>query len=172
MKIEKNRVVSLSYNLHVPESEGNGEELVEQTSPENPFVFLLGGGNLLEAFENNLIGKTTGEGFDFIIPAANAYGEYDADKLAEIPIEAFQGPDGSIDEEMVQPGNELPMVDNDGNRLLGIVDEVTPEFVRMDFNHPLSGNDLHFTGIILNVREATHDEIAHGHVHGPHGHQH
>ena len=68
MKIEKNRVVSLSYNLHVPESEGNGEEMVEQTSPENPFVFLFGSGNLLESFENNLIGKTTGEGFDFIIP--------------------------------------------------------------------------------------------------------
>jgi FKBP-type peptidyl-prolyl cis-trans isomerase SlyD len=119
-----------------------------------------------------LVGKTTGEGFDFIIAAASGYGEYDADKLAEIPIEAFQGPDGSIDEEMVQPGNELPMVDSDGNRLLGIVDEVTPEFVRMDFNHPLAGSDLHFTGIILNVREASQDEISHGHVHGPHGHQH
>ena len=172
MKIEKNRVVSLSYKLYVQESEGNGEELVEQTSSENPFVFLFGSGNLLESFENNLVGKTTGEGFDFIIAAASGYGEYDADKLAEIPIEAFQGPDGSIDEEMVQPGNELPMVDSDGNRLLGIVDEVTPEFVRMDFNHPLAGSDLHFTGIILNVREASQDEISHGHVHGPHGHQH
>ena len=172
MKIEKNRVVSLSYNLHVPEMEGEGEELVEQTNPENPFVFLYGSGNLLEEFEKNLHGRGAGESFDFVIASALAYGDYDSDKLAEIPIQAFQAPDGSIEEEMIQVGNELPMVDSEGNRLLGVVDEVTDTYVRMDFNHPLAGSDLHFRGIILNVREASAEEISHGHVHGPGGHHH
>jgi FKBP-type peptidyl-prolyl cis-trans isomerase SlyD len=173
MIIEKNMVVSVSYSLHIPEEEeGTGEEMVEQTSADNPFVFLFGSGGLIEAFEKNLAGKKMGDTFDFFIAAAEGYGDYDNDKLANIPIDAFKGEDGEIDSEMIQIGNELPMVDNEGNRLLGIVEEVTEQIVRMDFNHPLAGNDLHFTGHVLSVRPATPEEISHGHVHGPHGHQH
>jgi FKBP-type peptidyl-prolyl cis-trans isomerase SlyD len=113
-----------------------------------------------------------GDAFDFFISATQAYGDYDEDKLVDIPIEAFKGEDGELDTEMVQIGNELPMVDTDGNRLLGIVEEVTDKVVRMDFNHPLAGNDLHFTGYVINVREASQEEISHGHVHGQGGHHH
>jgi len=172
MIIEKNRVVSVSYSLHIPEEEGHGEEMVEQTTAENPFVFMFGAGGLIEAFENNLAGKKMGDAFDFFITAANAYGDYDEDKLADIPIEAFRSEDGELDTEMVQIGNELPMVDNDGTRLLGIVEEVTDKVVRMDFNHPLAGSDLHFTGYVINVREASAEEISHGHIHGAGGHEH
>lgn len=172
MIIEKNTVVSVSYSLHIPEEEGNGEEMVEQTTAENPFIFLFGGGNLIEAFETNLAGKKIGDTFDFFINAAEGYGEYDEDKLADIPIDAFRTPDGDIDTDMVQIGNELPMVDSDGNKILGVVEEITDQYVRMDFNHPLSGNDLHFTGHVLHVRPASAEEISHGHVHGPDGHHH
>jgi FKBP-type peptidyl-prolyl cis-trans isomerase SlyD len=173
MIVEYNKVVSVSYSLHVPEEEeGFGEELVEQTSNDNPFVFLFGSSGLIEEFESNLAGKKAGDSFDFFISSANAYGDYDHDKLADIPIGAFKGEDGELDTEMVQIGNELPMVDNEGKRLVGIVEEVTDSVVRMDFNHPLAGSDLHFTGYVLNVREATPEEISHGHVHGPHGHEH
>ena len=64
------------------------------------------------------------------------------------------------------------MSDNDGNQLRGKIVEVDEENVKMDFNHPLAGTDLHFSGEVLEVREATEDEIAHGHAHGPHGHHH
>ena len=73
---------------------------------------------------------------------------------------------------MFQVGAVVPMSDNEGNHLRGNIIEVTPEYVKMDFNHPLAGTDLHFSGEILSVRDATQDEIAHGHAHGPGGHQH
>jgi len=64
------------------------------------------------------------------------------------------------------------MSDNEGNHMRGQVKEITTEIVKMDFNHPLAGTDLHFKGEILDLREATADELAHGHVHGPGGHHH
>lgn len=168
MKIGKNAVVSVNYNLSL---KGTGEQ-VEQTSKEQPFVFLFGAGNLLPDFENNLANKQVGDSFDFFIDAANGYGLRDEQHVVMIPIEAFQGEDGKLDEENVKVGVTLPMVDNEGNRLYGQVLEINAEHVKMDFNHPLAGADLHFKGEVLEVREATADEIAHGHVHGPHGHHH
>ncbi len=168
MVIENNKVVSVNYNLSIKET---GEQ-VEQTSKEHPFVFLFGAGGLLEDFENNLKGKKSGDTFDFFIEHSRGYGVRDEQHVVMIPVEAFLGDDGKIDSENVKPGVTLPMVDNDGNRLYGKVLEITTEHVKMDFNHPLAGQNLHFKGEILEVRTATPDELAHGHVHGEHGHQH
>ena len=168
MKIENNSVVSVNYNLSI---KGTGEQ-VEQTSKEHPFVFLFGAGGLLPDFENNLAGKTTGDTFDFFIDAKNGYGTRDEQHVVMIPIDAFLGEDGKLDAENVKVGVTLPMVDNEGNRLYGNVMEITAEHVKMDFNHPLAGKDLHFKGEVLEVRAASQEEIAHGHVHGPHGHHH
>lgn len=168
MKIDNNTVVSVNYNLSI---KGTTEQ-VEQTSKEHPFVFLFGAGGLLPDFEKNLNGKNPGDAFDFFIDAANGYGVRDEQHVVMIPIEAFQGEDGKLDEENVKVGVTLPMVDNEGNRLYGQVMEITAEHVKMDFNHPLAGKDLHFKGEVLDVRAATEEELAHGHVHGPHGHHH
>jgi FKBP-type peptidyl-prolyl cis-trans isomerase SlyD len=168
MKIENNTVVSVNYNLSI---KGTGEQ-VEQTSKEQPFVFLFGSGGLLPDFESNLSGKQAGDSFDFFIDAANGYGTRDEQHVVMIPIEAFQGEDGKLDDENVKVGVTLPMVDNEGNRLYGQVLEINAEHVKMDFNHPLAGQDLHFKGEVLEVRQATEEEISHGHVHGPHGHHH
>jgi FKBP-type peptidyl-prolyl cis-trans isomerase SlyD len=73
---------------------------------------------------------------------------------------------------MVKVGNVLPMTDSDGNQMRGSVQEITGEHVRMDFNHPLAGQDLHFAGEVLEIRDATKEELSHGHVHGPGGHHH
>jgi FKBP-type peptidyl-prolyl cis-trans isomerase SlyD len=73
---------------------------------------------------------------------------------------------------MLFEGNIIPMMDQQGNRYEGRVMRVGENSVKMDFNHPLAGKTLYFTGTILDVRNATPDELAHGHVHGPHGHQH
>jgi FKBP-type peptidyl-prolyl cis-trans isomerase SlyD len=168
MVIENNTVVSVNYNLSL---KATGEQ-IEQTSKEHPFVFLFGAGGLLEDFENNLKGKKAGDQFDFFIDHARGYGVRDEQHVVMIPIAAFLGEDGKLDAENVKVGVTLPMVDNDGNRLYGKVEEITAEFVKMDFNHPLAGKDLHFKGEILNIRTASADEIAHGHVHGEHGHHH
>ena len=168
MTIEKNSVVSVNYTLTEKES---GVQ-VEQTSKEEPFVFIFGTGGLLEDFESNLSGKKAGDTFDFFVDHARGYGVHDAQHVVMIPVDAFTGEDGSFDTENVKVGVVLPMQDNEGNRLYGKVLEITDENVKMDFNHPLAGTDLHFTGEVLAVRAATADELAHGHVHGEHGHHH
>ncbi len=168
MTIENNKVVSVNYKLAI---KGTGEQ-VEETSKEHPFVFLFGAGGLLPDFENNLNGKKPGDMFDFFIDAAKGYGVRDDQHVVMIPIDAFLGEDGKLDAENVKVGVTLPMVDNEGNRLYGNVLEITAEYVKMDFNHPLAGKDLHFKGEVLDVRAATADEISHGHVHGEHGHHH
>lgn len=168
MIIEKNTVVSVNYLLSLKET---GEK-VEETSKENPFVFIFGTGGLLEDFESNLQGKKIGDTFDFFVEHKRGYGVRDEQHLVMIPIEAFLGEDGTFDKENVKVGVTLPMVDNEGNRLYGTVLEISAEHVKMDFNHPLAGKDLHFKGEVLEVRDATEEELAHGHVHGEHGHHH
>ena len=170
MKIEKNKVVSVNYHL-TGKLEDQPEELIEQTSTEAPFVFLFGAGGMLEDFEKNLDGKKTGDAFDFHIQADKAYGTHNSDYVAEIPKQAFHV-EGKFDSERVKEGEELPMLDSEGHQMQGLVVEVGEEHVVMDFNHPLAGYDLHFIGSILEVREATAEELDHGHVHGPHGHHH
>ena len=170
MIIENKKVVSVDYHLTVKEKEG--ERLVEKTEKGNPFVFLFGEGSLLESFENNIRGKKAGDAFDFFINHVNGYGKRDENHLVNIPIAAFKAEDGTIDTKAIQVGNTLPMVDDKGHKLQGIVEEITNEYVRMDFNHPLAGRDLHFVGEVLEIRNATADELSHGHVHGPGGHHH
>lgn len=89
-----------------------------------------------------------------------------------IPIDSFKSPDGTLDLNEIRVGNSLAMSDQDGNQLQGIILEITAVHVRMDFNHPLSSHELHFAGEITNVRQATSEELSHGHVHGPGEHHH
>ncbi|TND10274.1 MAG: FKBP-type peptidyl-prolyl cis-trans isomerase SlyD [Bacteroidetes bacterium] len=172
MNIADKHVVSVSYHLTVPDENGSAEQTVEKTSPEEPFTFLFGSGGLLPEFEKNLSGKIAGDSFDFRITAENGYGVYQIENIVNIPIQAFLDESGKLDTEMVVVGNSLPMMDNEGHRLMGVVKEVALNHVRMDFNHPLAGKELHFTGEVLLVRPATAEELDHGHVHGPGGHHH
>lgn len=170
MTITKNKVVSVNYHLS-SKFENDPEELVEQTSAEHPFVFLYGAGGLIPTFEKELDGKKAGDKFDFHIPAADGYGMYNDEYVAEIPKSAFLI-EGKFDETQITVGKEVPMMDAEGNQMFGLVLEVAEQHVAMDFNHPLAGHDLHFVGEVLEVRDATEEEISHGHVHGPHGHHH
>jgi FKBP-type peptidyl-prolyl cis-trans isomerase SlyD len=171
MTIDNKTVVSVNYRLMVS-SEGSEMELVEETSAERPFVFLFGVGNLLEEFEGHLRGLKSGDSFDFTISPENGYGLNTPENVVRIPMAAFVAEGEELDTEMVTPGNFLPMVDDQGNQMQGLVLEVGPEFVTMDFNHPLAGKNLHFSGSVNEIREASAEELAHGHVHGPGGHQH
>lgn len=168
MTIDLHSVVSLHYKLS---NHKNGEK-IEETSQSQPMVFLYGVGQLIPDFENNLQGKKTGDNFEFSIEAANAYGTRSDDNIVMIPLDVFRDESGKINTDEIKIGAMIPMSDNEGNMLRGTILDINDEAVKMDFNHPLAGIDLHFSGHITDVRPATEDEISHGHVHGPGGHQH
>lgn len=172
MSISLNSVVSVNYHLTVAGENGGEEITIEKTSTEDPFVFLFGGGQLLPEFEKNLSGKNKGDKFDFRVSAAEGYGEYQLDHIVSLPVANFLGEDGKLDSETIAVGKNVPMVDHEGHRLWGKVLEISLENIRMDFNHPLAGKELHFNGEVLDTRAATEEELAHGHVHGPGGHHH
>lgn len=168
MTIEKNKVVSVNYLL----TKKGTDDVIEQTSKEKPFVFIYGNGGLLEDFEDNLKDKKAGDTFDFPVDHERGYGKRDEQFLVNIPMEAFVGEDGKFDAENVKVGVTLPMVDKEGKPLYGTVLEIGEKEIKMDFNHPLADTDLHFKGEVLEIRDATAEELEHGHVHGEHGHEH
>ncbi len=170
MTVSHNKVVTVNYHLSA-NVEQETPELIEQTTKEHPFVFIFGGGQLLPDFEKNLLNKKVGDKFDFAVLPKNGYGVSDAQMVTKIPKEAFHV-DGVFDSERVIEGEELMMNDADGNELMGFVSEIGDDYVVMDFNHPLADHHLHFIGEILSIREATAEELDHGHVHGAGGHHH
>ena len=117
MKINKNTVVSLTYQLRLDNAQG---EIVETVTTENPFTMLFGAGNLLEAFESNLNGKIAGDHFEFFLTSEQAYGEILDEAITELPIEIFMV-DGKIDDKMLTIGNYIPMQDQNGYSLQGKV---------------------------------------------------
>ena len=163
MKIEPQHVVSLTYDLYVNNEEGT-EQLVESATQEQPLTFLFGAGQMLPKFEENLDGLATGDDYDFKLTAADAYGEYDEEAVANLPKEMFEGQD------MPEIGAVLPLQDNNGNHFQGQVVSVVEDAVLVDLNHPMAGQDLHFKGSIINVRPANPEELSHGHAHGADGH--
>lgn len=168
MKIENNTVVSMTYTL--TENNENGS-MIQEVNKDKPFVFLFGSGFLLPKFEENLIGLGAAAKYAFPLTTDIAYGPKRDDALMELDKNIFEI-DGKIDESILFVGNDIPMQNDEGNTLMGKVIEISDNKVKMDFNHPLAGIDLYFKGEIIDVREATTEEIEHGHVHGTEGHQH
>lgn len=156
MVISKNKMVSLTYDLRIGGAEG---ELIESATSEKPLSFVYGAGIMLPKFEALLEGMEQGKQFEINLKSADAYGEVDENAIVDLPKSIFMM-DGNFDEEVIAVGNTVPMMSSSGQRMNGLVLEITDETVKMDFNHPLAGEDLHFTGDILEVREATDEEIA------------
>ncbi|MFM1934858.1 MAG: Peptidylprolyl isomerase [Bacteroidota bacterium] len=170
MPIAQNNVVFISYQLAFPDENGQ-PDVVEIVDEKEPMVFIHGLSGLPEAFEKNLLGLNEGDTFDFSISAEDAYGNVDPNAIIQLPKSIFQA-EGQTADDILQIGNFIPMTDDQGNRMQGLVVAIEGESVTMDFNHPLAEKTLMFQGKILKIREATPDEIAHGHVHGEGGVQH
>ncbi|MFL0682610.1 FKBP-type peptidyl-prolyl cis-trans isomerase SlyD [Algoriphagus aquaeductus] len=171
MKINTNTVVGLTYELKVSKEEDGIESApfsVEIRDEEDPFYFLFGMSGLPEKFEELLEGKEEGEDFSFTLTMADAYGEPDEELVITLPKEQFSGERG-FSPEMLEEGNFLPLMDENGYSMQAKILKDLGEQLLLDFNHPLVGFDLHFEGNIMEVREATKEEIKHGHVHGEHG---
>lgn len=167
MPIAKNNVVFISYQLAFPDEDGQ-PDVVEIVDENEPMVFIHGLSGLPEAFEKNLLGLNEGDNFDFSISAEDAYGNVDPNAIIQLPKSIFQA-EGQIADDILKLGNFIPMTDDQGNRMQGLVVAIEDETVTMDFNHPLAEKTLIFQGKILKIREATPEEIAHGHVHGEGG---
>ncbi len=154
--IKPGKFVEVAYDLFV--GEDGEQELMEKATSEEPLRFVFGLGQMLESFEKQLATLKPGDTFDFVISSQDAYGDFDEDHVIELPKETFMV-DGKFDTDMIFQGNTVPMMDSNGNRLNGSVLEVKDNAVVMDFNHPLAGEDLHFVGSVLLVRDATPEEI-------------
>ncbi len=156
MGIDKNKMVTLTYDLHVDNDKG---ELIEQASTENPLQFLFGAGMMLPKFEEELAPLNSGESFEISIKNADAYGAVNKEAVVDLPKNVFLV-EGKFDDELIKVGNAVPMMSSNGQRMNGLVLEITEEIVKMDFNHPLAGEDLYFKGNVIEVREASEEEIA------------
>jgi len=158
MNISNHKVVSLSYELRV---DGKDGEIIETVNADRPLTFIFGTQSLVPGFERNIANLKTGDHFSFLLACDEAYGQALEEAVVEIPKTAFIM-NGEIDNDMFFEGNAIPMMDSQGNHLNGVITEVKDNSVVMDFNHPLAGDDLFFSGVVVDVREATPEELAHG----------
>lgn len=165
MEIKKDKVVSITYELRKDTEKG---EVVEKVTEENPLTFIYGVGGMLPKFEENLDGMKAGDEFKFGLNSEDAYGPVVENAVVDVPIDVFKV-DGQVDTNILQVGNMVPMMDNSGNRLNGLIKNIGDETVKMDFNHPMAGEDLFFAGTVKEVRDATEEELSHGHVHSKDG---
>lgn len=157
MKIEKDRVVTIKYELRERNPEG---QIIEIVKEENPLTFIFGTGRLLQSFENNLLEKKPGDDFSFVLEQKEAYGERREDMVINVPVSVFQTDDGKIDDNICKVGNRVPMMYSEGNQIVGTITEISETYIRMDFNHPMAGFDLCFKGEILEVRHPSDEELA------------
>jgi FKBP-type peptidyl-prolyl cis-trans isomerase SlyD len=171
MTISSEKVVALSYELSISATDVP-QRVIESVDKANPFYFLVGHSGLPEAFEQQLAGKAAGDNFTFTIDMMDAYGPIEQDAIMDLPNAIFTDQNGKFDSENVSIGKYLYLEDDNGQQHRGKVIGLKSETVTMDFNHPLSGFDLHFSGTVESVREAEEAELAHGHAHGPDGHHH
>jgi len=168
MTVGENKVVSMTYTLREESATG---QMIQKVTEERPFVYLFGIGGLLPAFKANLEGLIAGDDFSFVLKKDEAYGLPSDENIIRLDKKVFEI-DGVFDEAAIKVGEIIPMEDEQGYPLSGKVLEVADEGILVDFNHPLAGLELYFEGKILDVRDATREELAHGHAHGPHDHHH
>ena len=160
MKISENTFVALDYQLEVD------GQIADRSQPGQPLKFAYGMGMLLPKFEEAIAGLQPGDTFKFTLSAADGYGEIIKEAVVELPKNIFEI-DGVVEPGLLEVGNMIPMADQQGNRLMGRIVAVA-ETVTMDFNHPMAGKTLNFSGKIEEVREITPEDLQ-GFAGGPAG---
>lgn len=158
MTISTNQVVSIHYTL----TDDDGETL-DTSSGRDPLQYLHGAQNIIPGLESALEGKAVGDQLEVTLQPGDAYGEFDEELVQQVPLDAFEGV------EQIEPGMQFEARSPEGATQVVMVQEVTDEAVVVNGNHPLAGQVLHFDVSVEEVRAATDEEKAHGHVHGPGG---
>ena len=159
LTIQNNIVVTLDYTLKVD------NEIVDQSDEHGPIQFLQGSGQIISGLERELYGLKIGDKLEVIVPPADGYGELDVDAVGTVPLDEFPS------DFPLEKGINLQLKDKDDELLDAYVEDLDDENVYLNFNHPLAGKELHFSITIIDLREATAEEISHGHVHSNNGHK-
>ena len=160
MQIKKNTVASLNYVLK------DDEDNVLDQSDSGDFVYLVGTGQIIPGLEKAVDGKQAGDQLNVSIMAVDAYGERVLEKIQRVPQKMFPK---DIE---IKSGMQFEAQSPDGDIAIATVDSIDGDVVVVDHNHPLAGKNLHFEVEVVDVREASAEELEHGHVHGPDGHHH
>lgn len=161
MQIQDNAVVSIHYTLT-----NEAGDTIDSSAGAEPLAYLHGAANIIPGLEDALAGKAAGDKLNVTVAPAEGYGEHIAELVQEVPSEMFQG----VDE--VQVGMEFHAESNTGQPIAVTVTKVEDDKVTIDANHPLAGVTLNFDVEVVEVREASAEELEHGHVHGTGGHEH
>lgn len=156
MIIEDHCIVTVTYEVRENGPEG---ALLERMDARYPFKFMFGTGQMLPAWEKQLRGLKSGTGFTFTLPPEMAYGRPRTDMIYDLPIEMFQNEAEQIDPQLLQEGQYITLTAADGKANNAKILSYTDKFVKVDANHALAGKTLFFAGAILNIREATVDEL-------------
>ncbi len=159
MNITTNKIASLAYTL-----KNDDGEILDKADENNPFLYMHGTGGIIKGLENALNEKSVNDSFSLIFAPDEAYGERDEKLTESVPRTMFEG---IPDEEMVA-GAQFHAQTEQGTQVIVIAD-VDGDTVKIDANHPLAGQTLHFDVAVLDIRDATEEEIAHGHPHTPGG---
>ena len=158
--VQNGVVVSMEYTLKID------GEVIDSSEGHDPLEFLAGHSNIISGLEGEMIGMKVGESKDVVVAPADGYGEYDDEAYLDVPK-------GQFPKDMpVEEGLELTVRDDAGQARYARIESVEGETVRLNFNHPLAGDELHFNVRVVNLREPTGEELEHGHVHqgGEHHH--
>lgn len=158
--ITKEKVVAIHYTL-----KNNTGEVIDSSEGKDPLYYLHGFGNLIPGMEEGLEGKSQGDKLELKISPEKGYGQRDDRAVQQVPKSAFGGAD-------VQVGMQFQASGEEGHPIVVSVTAVDGDSVTVDANHPLAGVELNFKVEVMDVRDASSEELAHGHVHGPGGHHH
>ena len=146
MKIEKNSRVKLAYILRYDDAKG---DIIESVSAENPLEIVVGNEDLLETFEEKIMGLKAGNSFEFALSPEQAYGNYDEEGIVGVPKAELMEDVEGIE---ISEGEIVPVVTDDGEEMEAVVLEIENDIVTLDFNHPLAGETLHFSGTIVEIK--------------------
>lgn len=152
-------IVTIEYTLTVD------GEILDSSEEEGPLEYLQGHENVIPGLERALAGMKVGESKKVTVAPKDGYGEMDPEAIMDVPLSEFP------EEVPIEAGIELEVTDKDGNIMLTTIVEAGDDTVKLDTNHPLAGKRLDFEVKVIDLRPATNEELAHGHVHGE-GHSH
>lgn len=160
MSITKDSVASFHYTLK--DDDGN---TIDASAGQEPLPYLHGAGNIVPGLERELEGKVVGDKLSVVVKPIDGYGERNETLIQELPKAMFAGV------EDIQAGMDFHAETDDGQQMVTVT-KVEGDTVTIDGNHPLAGQNLHFDVEVTDIRDASAEELEHGHVHGPGGHQH
>ena len=160
MQIAKNTVATIDYTLTDPKG-----QVIDSSQGKEPLAYLHGASNIIPGLESALEGKSKGESVNITVPPDRGYGPRDPNLVQPVPRSNFKGVTD------IKAGMQFQAQTPAGPRIVTIL-KVDPDNITVDANHPLAGMDLKFDVTVVDVREATQEEITHGHAHAPGGHHH